>query len=277
VIDSSHERPDQCLGKPVGWLRSTTLGLLILILGISTAAFSQDSSPRSPGEKKKPPSTAASREALEKLKLPGVKIDLDERCIDVDATVCLDAGTLELIACTNDTKEHESIVAIDAKAVHIHTALLLLGSKSGNPAMRKRVGEKEERWVDIPPAGGVVGVSLVFKNDAGKTIERPISDFITSTDRGADSEEAPSFPGNDFLFAGSHLVDAGTGPRAYLSDRSGNVISITTFGDELLCLPEIHGHGNDSLLWQIDDTHLPPVGSKLTLRLRPESKLPAKK
>ena len=79
-----------------------------------------------------------------------------------------------------------------------------------------------------------------------------------------------------FLFAGSHLRDNGPGPRQYLADLSGNVISIATFGDELLCLPGVHSEANDALMWQIDATHLPKVGSKVTLRLRPQVK-PASK
>ncbi|HUT11365.1 MAG TPA: hypothetical protein VMY42_12770 [Thermoguttaceae bacterium] len=48
--------------------------------------------------------------------------------------------------------------------------------------------------------------------------------------------------------------------------------AIATFGDELLCLPEVHSRDNDSLMWQIDSTHLPEVGTKVTLRLRPQVK-----
>jgi len=48
------------------------------------------------------------------------------------------------------------------------------------------------------------------------------------------------------------------------------VITIATFGDELLCLPGIHGHQNGSLMWQVDPTELPKVGSKVTLRFRPK-------
>jgi hypothetical protein len=32
----------------------------------------------------------------------------------------------------------------------------------------------------------------------------------------------------------------------------------------------VHAEANDALMWQIDATHLPKVGSKVTLRLRPQ-------
>ena len=213
------------------------------------------------------------------VKLPGLMINLEERCVDVEGSVCLDEGTLELVACTKDSKEHESIVAIDAKPIHIHTALLLLGAKSGNPAMRKRIEGEQERWVDIPPRGGQVDLYLVFENKEGKKIERPISEFITRSGSELDSRDGDKagaddakFPTHTFLFAGSQLRVDGAGPRKYHCDLSGNVVSISTFGDELLCLPGVHGHANGALMWQVDATHLPAVGSKITLRLRPQGK-----
>lgn len=207
--------------------------------------------------------------SAEPVKLPGLEIDVEKRTIDVESEVCLDEGALELVACTKGTKEHESIVAVEARPIHIHTALLLLGVEAGNPAMRKAVDENQTRWVDLPPRGGAVEVFLVWKDQKNGLVERPISDFIVHS-----VEQQKRFPTHTFLFAGSQLHGAGEGPRQYSSDRSGNVISISTFGDETLCLPGVHGHQNGALLWQVDATHLPPVGTKVTLRLRPKRKPP---
>jgi hypothetical protein len=216
-------------------------------------------------------------EALKKLKLPGVTINLKERCVDVASTVCLGEGALELVACTKDTKEHESVIMIEAVPKHVHTALLLIGAKPGNPAMRKPLDKEGTRWMDVPPAGGAVDVSVVYPDKDGKMVERPINDFIIANDEGPDgpanesSEAKPErFPTSTFVFAGSILHKPEDGPPQYIADGTGSVISITTFGDELLCLPDFHGRENGSLMWQIDSTHLPPVGTKVTLRLRPK-------
>jgi arylsulfatase A-like enzyme len=214
----------------------------------------------------------------EDLKLPGLVIKRKEQCIDIDATVCLREGALELIACTKGTKEHESIIVVDAKPVHIHAALLLLRAKPGNPAMRKPLDDKGERWEDIPPQGCPVKVFLVIKDKEGKSIERPISDFITRSDDPynstpgngeRDGKDDAKFPTHTFLFAGSMLIGEGSGPRRYLCDQSGNVISIATFGDEMLCLPEVHSADNGALMWRADPTHLPALQTKIILRLRP--------
>jgi hypothetical protein len=221
-----------------------------------------------------PPSD--SRDALvPELKFPGLTINASERCLDVDATVCLSEGALELIACHVGGKVHESIVAVEARPSHIHTALLLLGANNGNPAMRRPIDEEQTRWVDIPPTGDLIDIFLEFPNAEGKPVERPISDFIRRRNRdgsdrtksGPEASQAQSIP-HAFIFAGSHLRDHGEGPRGYLADFSGHIISMSTFGDELLCLPEIHSHQQGALEWEINPTDLPKKGTAVTLRLR---------
>ena len=148
-------------------------------------------------------------EALRKLNLPGIKLNLEERCVDVNATVCLHKGLLELVACTKGSKEHESILSIATRPMHIHTAMLLIGAKPGTPAMRKARDEARTRWVSVEPAGDPIGVSLVFPDSKGKPQEYPISQFISP----AQPDEISGIPMNkkpeifpaSFLFAGSHL------------------------------------------------------------------------
>lgn len=219
------------------------------------------------------------REALDRLQLPGIKINIDEWTVDVDATVTLHDGLLELIACIKDSKEHESVIAVNAKPSHIHTALLLIGATPGNPAMRKIVGEGEDtRFIDLPPRGGLVDVYLVIDTPEGKK-EFPINKFIAkSSDDYYDSNtvEDPDkkrefYPTHTFMFTGSILVDREEGePRQYVADYSGNVISIVTFGDELLSTPEIHDDANQSLVWEVISDGLPAIDAPVTLRLKPQ-------
>ncbi len=250
-----------------GW-NLATLSLILVIFG--STAWSDE-----PDE---PPTTR------QPIKLPGMVIDLENRRIDLAATVCLDEGFLELVACTQGSKEHESIVAVAGRPMHIHTALLLLNANNGNPAMRKLVGETEKRWIDIPPRGDPIEAFFVFKDADGKMIERPVHDFITRSEEqaapiGDVADRIPAdqaiakvdkFP-STFLFSGSQLRDNGPGPRTYLADLSGHVISIATFGDDLLCLPNVHSHLHGTLSWRVNPKYLPKVGTKITLRLRPKN------
>lgn len=211
------------------------------------------------------------KDAIQSVKLPGIVINTTERYVDVSSQICLDQGALEFIACTKDTKEHESIVMIQALPSHIHAALLLLGAKNGNPAMRRPLDKEMTQWEDIPPKGDRIYVSIAWKKTDGSLTERPLGDFLKRTEEedglpspDRDKKKFPEF----FVFAGSHLGDPSETPRKYLADLSGHVISISTFGDELLCLPDFHGQENQALAWSIDPTHLPKRHTEVLLRLR---------
>ena len=206
------------------------------------------------------------------LKLPGISLNPSDRFIDINATVCLNHGLLELVACTKNTKEHESIVVLNARPIHIHAALLLLKAKPGRPAMQKVIDNENLRWAPVTPTGEQIEVSLVFQNNKGKIEEFSISTFVSPTKlnefEGFEvGEKIQPFP-KTFLFAGSHFSEEKNMPRKYACEYSGNVISISTFGDELLCLPGIHGHANDGLAWEVNSEKLPKVGTNLSLRLR---------
>ena len=217
-----------------------------------------------------PPATPPA--AAPPVKLPGISIDVAKRNVDVDASICLENGMLELIACTKDSKEHESLIVIAARASHIHAALLLLGAKNGTPAMRRLLEGEDTRWVDIPPSGDLIDVFLVCPDADGKMIERPLGDFIrhvSEEDGEPDAKKAAGKFPSSFLFAGSHIQKTDKEPPLYLAESSGNIISVATFGDELLCLPEIESQDNGSLAWEIDNTHVPKLGTKIILRLHP--------
>jgi hypothetical protein len=248
----------------------------LMMTGVALCAA--DTTPVTPASKAPGPGEGTINSSLAaspgKLNFPGVTINVQERSVDLAGNVCLRHGSLELVACTKGTKEHESIVAVEARPMHIHAALLLLGAKPGSPATRKQLQDQAGRWIEVPPSGGPVDVYLVLKGTEGSMVEHPISEFITPSskrsDDAASADQEARFPTHTFLFAGSALYGDDPGPRRYLSDETGNVISLSTFGDELLCLPEIHSHDNRALMWQVNAKALPAVGSGVTLRLRPK-------
>lgn len=252
-------------------LAPTAIALVLAIL----PALSEPEPPVPVKPAATPPAAGDRQADAPALKLPGLTIDAKQRCVDVQASVCLDEGALELIACTKDSKEHESIVVVEARPIHIHTALLLLGARNGNPPMRQPLNEEMTRWTDVPPRGDSIDVFLEFKDAAGKLTERPISDFIARSGDDAsapaageaDAAPKPRFP-HTFIFAGSMLRENESGPKDYLADSSGHVVSIASFGDEVLCLPDHHSQDNGALMWRIDPTHLPKRGTAVTLRLR---------
>jgi hypothetical protein len=120
----------------------------------------------------------------------------------------------------------------------------------------------------------------VFTDSKGKLAEHLISKFVSPAqlngfEEVAIKEKPKAFPSR-FLFAGSHLLESKEGPKKYACDYSGNVISVSTFGDELLCLLGIYGHHDGGLSWQVNSEELPEIGTTVILRLRPLKKTKSK-
>jgi len=46
------------------------------------------------------------------------------------------------------------------------------------------------------------------------------------------------------------------------------VISVSTFGDEMVCLSEVTGHENNKLGWKVNPQLLPKIGDKVIIRLK---------
>jgi hypothetical protein len=63
-----------------------------------------------------------------------VLLDVPNKRLLLKTHVCLDRGMLEMLLCLKQTKEHESILTLDAKAFSVHTGLLALGAETGKPA-----------------------------------------------------------------------------------------------------------------------------------------------
>lgn len=62
-----------------------------------------------------------------------VLLDKEGNRLLLKTKVVLRQGLLEMLLCKKQTKEHESILAIDSKAYVIHTGLLALGLEPGKP------------------------------------------------------------------------------------------------------------------------------------------------
>src|SRR3989442_980811 len=62
-----------------------------------------------------------------------VLLDVPGKRLLLKTRVVLREGLLEMLCCLKQTKEHESILAIESEAYVIHAGLLALGAKPGSP------------------------------------------------------------------------------------------------------------------------------------------------
>lgn len=114
----------------------------------SASVWSQDE-PKQPAESPRPLNKSET-----------VLIDKPNNRLLLKTTVCLREGLLEMLLCTKQTKEHESILTIDAPASLIHAGLLGLGAVPGKPV--------QFRPEFKPPQGQVIDIFVNWTDKEGK-------------------------------------------------------------------------------------------------------------
>lgn len=198
----------------------------------------------------------------------GLTINSEAKHLDIQATVCLRRGEfLEMFACTKDTREHESILVIDAVPSAIHLGLLLLGQEPGKPLSYDMKFDPPKL---VPAKGPKVEVFVVLKID---DVERevPANRWVQ------DNQTEEMMKSNIWLFAGSQFAEV-QGKEVYHADLNGSAISLVNFGDDLLTLPNKLTDANEShsKVWQPRTKVIPKVGTKVLIRLRPKADEQAK-
>src|SRR5262249_20769914 len=137
------------------------------------------------------------------------------------ARVVLREGILEHLMCLKGTKEHEAILATDARPRQIHAALLLTGAEPGRPA---QFAPKFQ-----PPTGTSIASELRGKEE-GKLRHADARQWVWD-------EKAKKPLGMDWVFAGSLLYqDPVTKKTLYAADE-GDLITVANFATAILDLP----------------------------------------
>jgi hypothetical protein len=189
--------------------------------------------------------------------LPHIEVDREAREVRFEAKVNLrEARWLELIATTPQGRTHEALLVTEARPSHIHLALLLIGLEPGRPMRIEREGESTAMR---PPEGPALRISLL-PDDAKRAVR--VGRWIRH------AEEDRALPEGGFLFAGSGFRRR-NGERGYQADRSGNVISLVQFGDELIARDTRRTRSTDEGRWQCWTERIPPAETPVTVRLRP--------
>ena len=187
-----------------------------------------------------------------------VWIDRVRKRVVVGGEVCLNRGMLEMFACPQGTKEHESIVALNAKAFEIHAALLAIGARPGSTVQYQP---------DYRPASGpVIDVTVQWKDDQGRPQSARAQNWIRHVKTGKTME-------HDWVFAGSGFwKDTRTGKEQYLAE-GGEVICVSNFGTAMLDLPIKSSQDNTGLLFEAFTDHIPPLKTpiRLVLSVKKES------
>ncbi|MCC6969068.1 MAG: hypothetical protein IT434_02505 [Phycisphaerales bacterium] len=205
---------------------------------------------------------------------PGVRVDLASKLVEFDGIVPIDVHNpksprvyLEVIACSFDSKEHESLVVTRAKPSQVHAAMLMIGLEPGAPGSW-RVDE-QSRVTSVPPRGSPVRVTLVFNPASPDAKEIDPAELVVNARTKA---RASSLSGAGFVFGGSRIVEW-QGRSFYDADGTGTLIGLATFGSETIAWREVFSPeaAIAEPVWIADNERVPAANTPVTVRLRPVS------
>lgn len=184
----------------------------------------------------------------------GVWLDPKKKRVVLVGKICLREGQLEMFACPQGTKEHESIVAVPVKAYVIHAALLALGAKPGSPT----VFVPEFR----PASGTRVDVSLYWTDEAGRRRSAWAQDWVRHWRTGLPMQEYWVFAGSSFW------VNEQTGEKYYQAEE-GFLICLANFSTAMLDIPVESSDAAGQLVFEAFTERIPPLGTRVTVVLTP--------
>lgn len=218
----------------------------ILLLSLRTLS-AQEAGPAKPA-----PTDEGSNSSQRREFAPGVVIDWKQKAVEVDARVVLREGPLELFACSPQTKEHESVIAIVARPFHLFQAMGLVGLETGSPP---RYDEKLGRW--FPASGEPLDLRIRWRDGHKDRTASPAAWMIEKkTGKAPDSLR--------WVFAGSLTGDEG----GFAADGEGTVACVVDFESALIAQSVRHS-ADDAELWlSANPKEVPPVGTRCTLIVR---------
>lgn len=248
-----------------------TMASTVLSVAVAAAMLSGCNATQNAERTSEAPAKASAREFVALFE--HVRADVHGRLVEFDAEVSpilvkddrAPLLYLEVLTCIPGTREHETLVVSSAKASHVHAALLAVGAKAGTPGGFEWT---EKTLRPIEASGSRVDVRFVYDDNGQEREIDPLEWVVNAGDgRGFRSFEAGRDVG--FVFAGSRIVKV-AGTERYAGDLGGNIVGLTTFGDEVIGLsktisPEAAVQAPE---WVAKLDAIPPAGTAIKVRVR---------
>lgn len=189
-----------------------------------------------------------------------VRIHPRQQIVEVEGEVIVNEGLIELFACTERGKTHESTVILFCAPSHLQTGLMMLGLQP--PTRGEFPGDP------LAKAGDLIDISLSWKIKEGETekvVTHPIYELIWNTrTKSAMSKQYWLFNGSFF----SH--DPIAKREVFVADISGNIV--TTLHDPDTIIDSTHELRDDDTVFFANSNLLPPSGTPITMTFKPAPK-----
>ena len=193
----------------------------------------------------------------------GLAVDRAAGEVRMECQVAIEHGWLEQAVCLAGTREHESLLATEVVPSRLHAALLVLGLQPGAPGSWREVPKGDSFGVErVPPRGPRVDLLVRVAGRPDVPLDRWIHDPVANRD----------FPAQPWVFGGS-LMRPNRPPEPgehYMADRTGSVVGIVTFGDEVIGCADVFADRTeiDAASWQARAGAIPPTGTPAVLVIR---------
>ena len=175
----------------------------------------------------------------------------------VDGEVCLRQGQLEVFACPQGTKEHESVIKVFSPARFVHAGLLRVGAIPGSTVKF----DPEYRAA----TGPVIDVWVYWKDKDDKLQKTRAQEWVRNTETKKELDQ-------DWVFGGSGFwVDEDTGERFYQAE-GGELICVSNFSTATMDLPIESSQSNAALLFEPFTERIPNRGTPVRLVIKPRLK-----
>jgi len=223
---------------------------LCVVAGVCSAPSAKGEVEGTAGAELKPREIGPNR-----YQLGSTVIDTDRRTVSCPGTVNIrQGGPIELLACTQAGKVHESILVLECRPIEVQLALLLLGVEPGrNPAVDYANGPG---WDQLPTAT-LLGITVQWEEPAtdekpARLVSCPAEELLYNVKTGGVQGAAR------WAFTGSRWVEGRFG-----AEVTGSII--VTYHDPLGVIELAEEEVNDDTYFNANEELLPEVGATVTV------------
>lgn len=236
-------------------------------LAASLATFVACQSPPADPKPQDPNASAAViDEVMKQFQKEGIVVDAKEQTVTVPAFVNQPQDPIEYLLVQKKGKRHEAMFWTPSKPSLLNAALLMLGMTPGQnatyveknpPPSIEEIEKGADPLIVTPPKGTTFWMTVKWKGDDGKEVERCVEDLIL--DLGTQRPVADC----SWVYLGGRMGRLYKGePEVYIADFEGNLVSVCYLSPDNHLGTMVHANARDDQNWWMTDA-MPKVDTEV--------------